>query len=209
MKIEKRKVTGSPRLSTATKSTFAALLGMAAAFTLNACDDSTSAKDDNEEPDGTVTPGSSDSSTPATPSSSNAEGAQTPTSSSALDIPLSQEHLSSEVQDALSSIAESSSSATEPSSSDDAVPESSAAENPESSGDSTITSSESAPESSESAPPSSSDEVQPPNSSDSNENQCEPNDPACYEVHLCTDPNDWRCMTVSMVTTFERDDITG
>ena len=42
MKIEKRKVSQSKPLSTATKSAIAATLGMAAAFTLNACDDSSS-----------------------------------------------------------------------------------------------------------------------------------------------------------------------
>ena len=42
MNIEKRKVSQSKPLSTATKSAIAATLGMAAAFTLNACDDSSS-----------------------------------------------------------------------------------------------------------------------------------------------------------------------
>jgi len=42
MKIEKKKVAGNKPLSTAAKSAIAATLGITAAFTLNACDDSSS-----------------------------------------------------------------------------------------------------------------------------------------------------------------------
>ena len=52
MKIEKKKVSQNKILSTAAKSAIAATFGMAAAFTLNACDDSTSAN--SEQGDDTV-----------------------------------------------------------------------------------------------------------------------------------------------------------
>lgn len=46
MKIEKKKITGTKQFSIAAKSALAASLGMMAAFTLNACDDSSSANSD-------------------------------------------------------------------------------------------------------------------------------------------------------------------
>ena len=46
MKIEKRKVKDSTIVSLAKRSAIATVLGMSAAFSLNACDDSTSASSD-------------------------------------------------------------------------------------------------------------------------------------------------------------------
>ena len=180
-----------------------------------ACDDSSSAKDDEEATPGPQggdvapeeqdieQPGSSES----TPESSSQEQAptssnqveNTPSSSSKIvDIPLSQEALSSEAVEALSSAAESSSSTVEP------------------------TSSETDPTSSAVAPGSSSD-AQTPSSSSYNEwnpgwnghysssvdldEVCPDQDPWCIQVHMCE--NQSGCMAASMVTTFERDDITG
>ena len=129
MKIEKKKITGNKQLSAAAKSAIAATLGMAAAFTLNACDDSSSARsDDNEEPlGGIVAPEDpylpdSGSSTETASSSSQAEGPASssqvenaPSSSSKIvDIPLSQEPVSSSVAEAISSLMESSSSQAAP-----------------------------------------------------------------------------------------------
>ena len=156
MKIEKKKVLGGQPLSKAAKSAIAATLGMAAAFTLNACDDSSSAKDDDVEPlGGIVAPdeyrGGPESSSEAVSPASSSETAEPETSSETVspassssktvDIPLSQEPVSSSLMDAISSALESSSSAAEP------------------------TSSETAPASSAIAPESSSETVQPGSSS--------------------------------------------
>ena len=139
MKIEKKKVLGGQPLSKAAKSAIAATLGMAAAFTLNACDDSSSAKDDDVEPlGGIVAPdeyrGDPESSSEAVSPASSSETAEPETSSETVspassssktvDIPLSQEPVSSSLMDAISSALESSSSTTEPTSSAD-TPESS------------------------------------------------------------------------------------
>ena len=152
MKIEKRKVSQSKPLSTATKSAIAATLGLAASFTLNACDDSSSptsgqvvfpadssSSEENHEPlGGDVGPEEQDIVRPdnseGTPESSSQEQAPASSSqaetvsgssSSAIDIPLSQEPVSSSLMDAISSALESSSSATEPTSSETIEPESS------------------------------------------------------------------------------------
>ena len=139
MKIEKKKVLGGQPLSKAAKSAIAATLGMAAAFTLNACDDSSSAKDDDVEPlGGIVAPdeyrGGPESSSEAVSPASSSETAEPETSSETVspassssktvDIPLSQEPISSSLMEAISAALESSSSATEPTSSAD-TPESS------------------------------------------------------------------------------------
>lgn len=223
MKIEKRKVSQNKVLSLAAKSAIAAALGMSATLALSACDDSSSARsDDNQEPlGGIVVPeeplypdsilppetGSSSCQKETTPSSStlteepanSSQVENAPSSSSKIvDIPLSQEALSSEAVEALSSAAESSSSIVEP------------------------TSSETDPTSSAVAPESSSD-VQTPSSSSYNEwnpgwnghysssvdldEVCPDQDPWCIQVHMCE--NQPGCMAASMVTTFERDDITG
>ena len=141
MKIEKRKISGGKPLSATGKSAIAATLGMAAAFTLNACDDSSSAKDDDVEPiGGIVAPdpdeyrGAPESSSEAVSPASSNETAEPETSSETVspassssktvDIPLSQEPVSSSLMEAISAALESSSSATEPTSSAD-TPESS------------------------------------------------------------------------------------
>ena len=219
MKIEKKKVYGSRSLSTAAKSTLVAALGMAATFALNACDDSSSTGgDDSVEPLGgdvapqdIIPPESSDSQT-ATSSSEAASPATssetagpetssetvTPSSSSQIvDIPLSHEAVSSSVQEALSSMMESSSSEAAPASSEVAP-----------------TSSAVAPESSSNVAPSSSsrgvwgDWGDPSSSSIDYSEECPDNDPYCIHVHMCQDHPEG-CMAASMVTTFERDDITG
>ena len=153
MNIEKRKVSQSKPLSTATKSAIAAALGMSASLTLSACDDSSSPtsgqvvepidSSSSEEPLGgdaapedVIPPDSSDS--PETTSSSSQADAipgtssqveNVPSSSSqTIDIPLSQEPVSSSLMDAISSALESSSSAAEPTSSETIEPESSSSE---------------------------------------------------------------------------------
>ena len=217
MKIEKRKISGGKPLSATAKSAIAATLGMAAAFTLNACDDSSSAKDDDVEPlGGIVAPdeyrGDPESSSEAASPASSSETAEPETSSETVspassssktvDIPLSQEPVSSSLMDAISSALESSSSAAEP------------------------TSSETAPASSAIAPESSSETVQPGSSSvtpassssingwgDPVVNPCE-GVPAGTSVdyggqlYLC--PNSSSSgggMMFSMISTFERTDI--
>ena len=146
MKIEKRKVSQSKPLSTATKSAIAATLGLAASFTLNACDDSSSptsgqvvfpadssSSEENHEPlGGDVGPEEQDIVRPdnseGTPESSSQAETASSTSSSSFDIPLSQEPVSSSLMDAISSALESSSSAAEPTSSESVEPESSSSE---------------------------------------------------------------------------------
>ena len=205
MKIEKKKITGNRQLSTTAKSAIAAALGMAAAFTLNACDDSSSASGDDEplggviEPEDPILPDSVNSSETA---SSSSQTEATPSSSSKIvDIPLSQEPVSSSVAEAISSLMESSSSEAAPASSEAATTSSETAP----------TSSTVAPESSSAvAPPSSSSNYGwgVPNSSSVNlEEVCPDNDAWCIQLHMCE--NQSGCMAGSMVTTFERDDITG
>lgn len=218
MKIEKKKISESRPLSAAAKSAIATALGMAAAFTLNACDDTVSGG--SEEPLGgdvapeeVIPPASSDS--PETTNSSS-ELESTPSSSSEkiVDIPLSQEPVSSSVAEAISAMMESSSS-EEATSSETAAESSSDAVPP--------TSSEAAPTSSETATSSSSYAqwgpigsssstqngwFQPNSSSVDYSEECPDNDPYCINYYFCKD-NPSGCMAGSMVTTFERDDITG
>ena len=206
MKIEKRKVSCSKPFSAAVKSAIAASFGIAAAFTLNACDDSTSASSEQggdtvTEPESSaqVEPGSS-AATEGAATSSQAESKQS-SSSKVVDIPLSHEPLSSEAVEALSAAAESSSSEAA------AV---SVADNPASSA-AAPSSSEAAPASSDATPASSTS----PSSSSvgswgqgtSSVEPCSEDDPFCIQVHMCE--NQYGCMVGSMVTTFERDDITG
>ena len=110
MKIEKLKVLGAKPFSAATKNAIAATFGIAAAFTLNACDDSTSA---NSEQGIDPIPNSINSSETI---SSSSQAEETPTSSSN-SIPLSHEPVSSSLMEAISSALESSSSAADPTSS--------------------------------------------------------------------------------------------
>ena len=219
MKIEKKKITGDKQLSVAAKSAIAAALGMAAAFTLNACDDTSSAS--NEEPLGgdmppedIIPPASSDS--PETTSSSS-ELESTPSSSSEkiVDIPLSQEPVSSSVEEAISSLMESSSSEAAPASSA-VAPESSSDVVPPVSSEAAPTSSETATSSSSyvqwgpigSSSSSQNGWVQPRSSSVDYSEECPDNDPYCINYYFCRD-NPSGCMAGSMVTTFERDDVTG
>jgi len=231
MKIEKRKISGGKPLSATAKSAIAATLGMAAAFTLNACDDSSSAKDDDVEPlGGIVAPdeyrGDPESSSEAASPASSSETAEPETSSETVspassssktvDIPLSHEPVSSSLMDAISSALESSSSEAAPTSSTIA-PESSAI---------APTSSEIVPTSSAIAPESSSETAQPGSSTvtpassssingwgDPVVNPCE-GVPAGTEVeyggllYLC--PNSSSSgggMMFSMISTFERTDV--
>ncbi|MBO4436400.1 MAG: hypothetical protein J5791_05900 [Fibrobacter sp.] len=131
MNIEKRKVSQSKPLSTAAKSAIAATLGLAASFTLNACDDSSSptsgqvvfpadssSSEENHEPLGgdvgpedVIPPDSSDSpettssSSQAEPTPESSSQVEPPASSSQVivDIPQSHETFSSSVLEALSS----------------------------------------------------------------------------------------------------------
>ena len=238
MKIEKRKISGGKPLSATAKSAIAATLGMAAAFTLNACDDSSSAKDDDVEPlGGIVAPdeyrGDPESSSEAASPASSSETAEPETSSETVspassssktvDIPLSQEPVSSSLMEAISSALESSSSEAAPTSSTIA-PESSAIA-PESSAIAP-TSSETAPTSSAIAPESSSETAQPgsstvtPASSSSINGWGDPVVNPCEGVpagtgveyggrlYLC--PNSSSSgggMMFSMISTFERTDV--
>lgn len=226
MKIEKRKITGNKQLSAAAKSAIAATLGIAAAFTLNACDDSSSPTsgqvaepiDNSSSSEDSVLPDSANS--PETTSSvSQTEGAASssqvenlnqsetaPSSSSKIvDIPLSQEPVSSSVAEAISSLMESSSSQAAPESSEAAPTSSTVAPG---------SSSEATPASSDDTPSSSSHSgwnywpADPSSSSKDYSDVCPDNDPWCIQVHMCEDRPDG-CMAASMVTTFERDDITG
>ena len=214
MKIEKKKITERRPLSIVTKTAIAATLGMAAAFSLNACDDSSSPGSEEPlggdmPPEDVIPPASADSpetlsssSEAATPASSNETAGPetssetvTPASSSQIvDIPLSHEAVSSSVQEALSSLMESSSSEAAPASSE-AAPASSAV----------------APESSSDVVPSSSSDNgwgNPNSSSVDYSEECPDNDAWCIHVQMCQDHPEG-CMAASMVTTFERDDITG
>ena len=93
MKIEKKKVTGNSRLSSATKAGVASLLGMSAILTSGCLSDAESGQVIGPvEPDNNNPNSSDDSETPEIQSSS-----------SVADIPLSHERLSSEAIEALSS----------------------------------------------------------------------------------------------------------
>lgn len=219
MKIEKKKITGDKQLSAAAKSAIAVALGMAAAFTLNACDDTVSGGSEEPlggdmPPEDVIPPASSDS--PETTSSSS-ELESTPSSSSEkiVDIPLSQEPVSSSVEEAISSLMESSSSEAAPASSA-VAPESSSDVVPPVSSEAAPTSSETATSSSSyvqwgpigSSSSSQNGWVQPRSSSVDYSEECPDNDPYCINYYFCRD-NPSGCMAGSMVTTFERDDVTG
>ena len=188
MKIEKKKVTGKAKLTTAVKGSIAAALGMASTFSLSAC----LGQSESGDPMGPIeTPEPTCGETVCDPQSS---------SSSVLDIPKSQERLSSSAIEALSSAAKLSSSSMEP---------------PLVAGVPLISS----PSSSESS--SSSSEAQSSSSRPAVEiiiepdtiykkpvidpSKCDSNDPSCYQVNLCKDSNG--CIIYSMVTTFEQNDV--
>ena len=133
MNIEKRKVTEAKPLPVAAKSALAATLGLTVASTFIACmggcidDTPTSIPDDPQPAPSSTTPNdeatpesssatetlqSSSEQTPAQQSSSEqAETSQSSSSQVVVDIPLSHEHISSSVMEALSAAAESDSSA--------------------------------------------------------------------------------------------------
>jgi hypothetical protein len=115
MKIEKKKVSASTPISCVAKSAIAAALGVTAALNLNACDNSTSASD-NEKSKNNSEP-QCDANTCGKNSSSSSE-AESSSSSNVIDIPKSYEHYSSSAIEALSSAALSSSSTETPTSVD-------------------------------------------------------------------------------------------
>lgn len=210
MKIEKKIVKNSAKLSIAAKSAIAASFGIAA-VALTACEESATA----------AAPDSTDLEDPNT-------GSETPSSSSVVDIPLSHEALSSSAVEALSSAAEplSSSSFEEPypppeagtiaaptdediydpnsSSSSEEEAQSSSAEEPiPLAGDPIfIDDSLSSVNSSNSEDPASS------SSFNRYQGEC-PNGPASPDcnVRLCVDPDGPCNLIVSMVTTYEPGDI--
>ena len=202
MKIEKKIVKNSAKLSLAAKSAIAASFGIAA-VALTAC----------EESGTSATPDSTDLEDPNT-------GSETPSSSSVADIPLSHEALSSSAVEALSSAAEplSSSSFEEPY----PPPEAGTIAAPTDEdiyGPSSSSSSEEEAQSSSAEEPvplagdpiveeSSSSEVEQPSSSSVDIYEvCPDNDPWCIQVHMCN--NEDGCMAASMVSTYERSDIAG
>lgn len=203
MKIEKKIVKNSAKLSIAAKSAIAASFGIAA-VALTACEESATAASPAQNPE------------------TGAPENETPSSSSVVDIPLSHEALSSSAVEALSSAAEplSSSSFEEPypppeagtiaaptdediygpnsSSSSEEEAQSSSAEEPVPlAGDPIFIEEES-----------SSSEVEQPSSSSVDIHEvCPDNDPWCIQVHMCN--NEDGCMAASMVSTYERSDIAG
>ncbi|WP_406538606.1 hypothetical protein [Fibrobacter sp.] len=198
MKIEKKKVVKSSRLSVFTKSAVAAALGIAASISATACDDSVSATggDHPKQPE-------------TEPTCGQAACGEQYSSSSYTDISSSGERLSSEAIEALSS-------AKQPLSSSSMVfppPESGSPM-----ADLSSSSYEPPPEAGILPPyeESSSSETQSSSSeAKSSSSKTEVPDPRITPVidtlspriHLCEDPNDPRCLIESMVTTFEQDDI--
>ena len=220
MKIEKKKVVKSSKLSNHTKSAVAAALGIAASFGTTACDDSISAIGGDDKKQGPE------------PTCGEVVCGNQLSSSSYTDISSSGAHLSSEAIEALSSSVQTpSSSSYEPiieagilppyeESSSSVAPLSSSEEEPIMlSGDiapyedPTSSSVEAASSSSKVQSSSSRLEVQiePVNPDTINKKRiiepifCEENDPSCYNIRLCKDPEG--CMIYSMVTTFEQDDV--
>lgn len=226
MKIEKKKVTGNSRLSSATKAGVASLLGLSTVLMTGCLGDAESGQ--------VVGPVEPDNNNPN--SSDDSETPEIQSSSSVVDIPLSHEHLSSEAIEALSSASQPrSSSSTEPLSGTPMIVSSSSVEKPSSS------SMEQPPEagilppyeesSSSVAPSSSSMEILEPLAGDpivteSSSSESTPDaqssssdikvpvpqitpviDTLNPRIHLCEDPNNPGCLIESMVTTFEQSDI--
>ena len=134
MNIEKKIVARSTKLSSIAKKAIAATFGLSAAFTLNACDDSSSptsgqvvipadssSSEENHEPlgDDVGTKPIEPQEPPQTPTPESSNSDAFSSSSKYLDIPQSHEAISSEVFEALSSAAQpaANSSATTPASS--------------------------------------------------------------------------------------------
>lgn len=192
MKIEKKKVTGNSRLSSATKAGVASLLGMSAVFMSGCLSDAESGQ--------VVSPVEPDNNNPN--SSDASQSPENTSSSSVVDIPLSHERLSSEAIEALSS-----SSIETPSSSSENIA-SSSSETPSSSSEEAVSSSSESSSSTfvehvrssssvkEESRSSSSDTVVPPYP-----RMCETVDSTGIHVIMCQD--DDRGMIASMVSTYE------
>ena len=183
MKIEKKKVVKSSKLSHFTKTTVAAALGIAASFGTTACDDSMSA-----------TSGDHPKQPETNPTCGQAACGEQYSSSSYTDISSSGEHLSSEAIEALSS-----SSVQSPSSSSVAPIQSSSSEEiVSSSSESSSSTFVEKPRSSSSVKEesSSSTEVVPPWPRD-----CNKIDSMGVNVIMCHDDDDFPL--VSMVSTYE------
>ena len=190
MKIEKKKVTGNSRLSSATKAGVASLLGMSAILMSGCLDEAESSP--------VAGPIEPDNNTPKSP--------DVESSSSVADIPLSHERLSSEAIEALSS-----SSIETPSSSSENIT-SSSSETPSSSSEEAVSSSSESSSSTfvehvrssssvkEESRSSSSDTVVPPYP-----RMCETVDSTGIHVIMCHD--DDRGMIASMVSTYEMLDL--
>ena len=199
MKIEKKKVVKSSKLSNFAKSAVAAALGIAASIGTTACDDSISAigGDKKQEPE---------------PTCGEVECGSEFSSSSYTDISSSGEHLSSEAIEALSSAKQPKSSSSIISAGIPHTYSSSSVEQPSSSSYEPPLQAGILPpyeDSSSSETPSSSSEEK---SSSSEADIPDPRiipviDTLSPRIHLCEDPNDPRCLIESMVTTFEQDDI--
>ena len=207
MKIEKKIVKNSAKLSIAAKSAIAASFGIAA-VALTACEESATAASPAQNPE------------------TGAPETETSSSSSVVDIPLSHEALSSSAVEALSSAAEpdfppqagvippddlypesSSSSEAKPLSSSSydepyPPPEAGVIEAPDESDFESRSSSEVKAQES-----SSSEAEQPSSSSVDLHEVCPDNDPFCIQVHMCN--NEDGCMVASMVSTYERFDTAG
>lgn len=201
MKIEKKIVKNSAKLSIAAKSAIAASFGIAA-VALTACEESATAASPAQNPE------------------TGAPENETPSSSSVVDIPLSHEALSSSAVEALSSAAEplSSSSFEEPYPPPEAGTIAAPTDEDIYAPSSSSSSEEEAQSSSAEEPvplagdpiveESSSSEVEQPSSSSVDIHEvCPDNDPFCIQVHMCN--NEDGCMVASMVSTYERFDTAG
>jgi len=223
MKIEKKKVLGKAKLSTAVKGSIATALGMVSTFSISACSGSVSSPVETPE----TTCGDADCPHEHSSSSyTNISSSNEPVSSSSLEVLSSATRISSSSNEPPLSAGVpfiSSPSSTESSSSSTATPVSSSLEEPiplsgdiapfeDSSSSSEIQSSSSEEaQSSSSRPtfeiitiePEPDTLIQKPFITP--EERCDPSSPDCYNVHLCRDSNN--CMIFSMVTTFEQDDV--
>jgi hypothetical protein len=195
MKIEKKKVTGIKKQSAFVKGAIASAFGMAATFSLSACM--------GEAESGQVVG-------PVENPDSSSDTESLPSSSSELDIPKSQEALSSSAIEALSSAADklSSSSLELP-----YPPPEAGVIAPDELDEPKSSSSDTTPASSANEPASSSEQAPygdcaPDDQKCIDDWRCQHNDPLCPQIYMCDDPKDPRCMMVSMVSTYERTDIT-
>ena len=216
MKIEKKKVLKRLQKNRISQTAIIAALGLSSIFTLNACEDPSSALRNDDDPD--------INSSNDTAVSSSSEDPASSSSSKIIDIPKSYEHYSSSSIEALSSAARLSAMRPISSSITAGIPH--------------VYSSPTVPPSSSSitTPPlagdiipiehSSSSSATQPSSSSANDETIKknpeidstlvpiivPNVPVIKDslipnIHLCEDPNCHKLLIDSMVTTFEQDDI--